>query len=395
MTEGAQSGRAGFDEAGFDEAGFDEALLDEPDRLAAADTAGLLRSAAGAGAQVRSTAEAAEEVGLLAWAGERPRALVLLACPGTAPGGAGLLAALLGPECPMPVVLTDTVPGWIGALDVVLAHTDDPGQWELADAVDRAVRRGARVLLTAPPDGPVAAAAAGRAVLLTPRTAVPPALGLPRVLTAGLLAAAALGLLAANLHEFTDVLADELDREAERSSPVHEPSVNPAKSLALRLAERTPLLWGTDRVATAVAEHAAAALATHAGVVAHAASYPDAAAMTALHRAAIRASGVADVFRDPFADPEVGSGPPRTVLLAVLADAAATAVRAAAVERLPGADLLTPAEELSAPAAPGADARSAALLALRFDLAALYLGFAAGTIGGSGSGGAGIATVAG
>ena len=61
--------------------------------------------------------------------------------------------------------------------------------------------------------------------------------------------------------------------------------MNPAKSLALRLAEHTPLLWGTDPLAAAVAEHAAAALATHAGVVAHAADIAQAATATALRRA--------------------------------------------------------------------------------------------------------------
>ena len=60
--------------------------------------------------------------------------------------------------------------------------------------------------------------------------------------------------------------------------------MNPAKSLALRLAEHTPLLWGTDPLAAAVAEHAAAALATHAGVVAHAADIAQAATATALVR---------------------------------------------------------------------------------------------------------------
>ena len=67
-----------------------------------------------------------------------------------------------------------------------------------------------------------------------------------------------------------EALADALDAEAERCQPAHEPFVNPAKALALRLAERTPLLWGVDPAAAAVARHGALALATHAGVVAHA-----------------------------------------------------------------------------------------------------------------------------
>ena len=50
-------------------------------------------------------------------------------------------------------------------------------------------------MLTAPADGPVAAAAAGRAVLLVPSIEVPPGLTLPRALSAGLLLLDTLELL--------------------------------------------------------------------------------------------------------------------------------------------------------------------------------------------------------
>jgi hypothetical protein len=62
-------------------------LLDDPARLETIDTAQLLRAAATAGAQVRSTAAAAEDAGLRRLAGERPRALVLLTRPGGGPAG--------------------------------------------------------------------------------------------------------------------------------------------------------------------------------------------------------------------------------------------------------------------------------------------------------------------
>ena len=70
-------------------------LLDEAERLEATDTSGLLRGAATAGAQVRSTAAAAQEAGLRRLVGERPRALVLLTRPGAAPAVTPLLLALL------------------------------------------------------------------------------------------------------------------------------------------------------------------------------------------------------------------------------------------------------------------------------------------------------------
>jgi hypothetical protein len=336
---------------------------------------------------VRSTAGAATEAGLDRLASERPRALVLITRPGAAAAAAPLLVALLGPSCPVPVVRCEAVPSWAGALDVVLAHTTDPGDQELAVGVDRAVRRGAQVVLTAPPDGPVAAAA-GRSVLLAPRIDVPPGLVLPRALAAGLLLLDALGLLSVDL----DTLAGELDSEAERCHPGHESFVNPAKSLTLRMVGRTPLLWGTDPVATAVAGHAAAALAAHAGVVAHAAGWHEAAALPVLRMVAARGFAEPEVFHDPYSDDGPASGFPavRPMLLSVETDPRSGAARRAAVDALPGADPVTADEELMVAATdPAAAACAVAVLALRFDLAALYLGLGSGVLDGSAFGGAG------
>ncbi|MDQ3989058.1 MAG: hypothetical protein M3291_07655 [Actinomycetota bacterium] len=365
---------------------FDEELLDDPEGLAAVDVSGLLRAAASAGAQVRSTAGAAAEAGLDRLTGERPRALVLITRPGAAAAAAPLLVALLGSSCPVPLVACEAVPSWAGALDVVLAHTTDPGDQELAVGVDRAVRRGAQVVLTAPPDGPVAATATGRSVLLAPRLDVPPGLVLPRALAAGLLLLDALGLLRVDL----DALAGELDREAERCHPGHESFVNPAKSLTLRMAGLTPLLWGTDPVATAVARHAAASLAAHAGVVAHAAGWHEAAALPVLRVAAARGSTEPDVFHDPYLAGGPAGGPPavRPMLLSVQTDPASAAARRTAFDTLPGADPVTADEELMVAATdPAAGACAVAVLALRFDLAALYLGLGSGVLGTNAFGG--------
>ena len=359
---------------------WDEGLLDDPQRLEATDTGGLLRAAATAGAQVRSTTAAAEEAGLGRLAGERPRALVLLTRPGAAPAAAPVLLGLLGPDCPVPVVLTRSVPMWVGALDIVLANTTDPGDRELAEGIDRAGSRGAQVVLTAPAEGPVAAAAAGRSLLISPRIEVPPGLALPRTLTAGLLVLDALGLLAID----AEALAGELDREAERDHIAHESFVNPAKSLALRLIARIPLLWGTDPVATAVAGHCAGALAAQAGVVAHAAGFHEAAALPVLCQQATRAGGEVAVFHDPYEEQPGGSAV-RPVLLGVQPAPGNEQERATALEKLPHADVVTADEELMVhPSDPGAAACAAAVLALRFDFAALYLGLSRGVLGGTG-----------
>jgi hypothetical protein len=152
-------------------------------------------------------------------------------------------------------------------------------------------------------------------------------------------------------------------------------------------------LWGTDPVATVVAGHCAGALAAHAGVVAHAAGFHEAAALPVLRQEATRAGGEADIFHDPFEDrladqPADRMPPMRPVLLGVPAsDAAARfkSERAAASEALPGADVVTADEELMVRHDdPGAAACAAAVLALRFDFAALYLGLGRGVLGGPG-----------
>lgn len=360
---------------------LDDTLLADPRALAALDTHGVLRSAATAGAQVRSAAQGAAEAGVADLGGVRPRALVLLRRPGSSGAAAALLGALLGPACPVPVVVADAAPSWIGPLDVLVAHTADGTDGDLADSVARAARRGAEVVLSAPADGPVASAGAGRTRLVEPRIPVPPGLDLPRALTVGLAVLRALGLLDAPLDPGMDALADALDAEAGRNRPDHEPFMNPAKSLALRLAEHTPLLWGTDPLAAAVAGHAASSLATHAGVVAHAADAAQGVTATGLLRALDAPGGAADVFHDPFDDPEPGVGgwPMRLVLLATGEDDPGQAVLRRTGRELPAGDLLHPVEEIPR-GAPHAGLLRAVLLASRLDVAAVYLGLATRTI---------------
>jgi hypothetical protein len=358
--------------------GLDDTLLGDARALAALDTRGVLRSAATAGAQVRSTAQAAQEANLAALSGHRPRALVLLRRAGAATPAFVMLAALLGPMCPVPVVLSEAVPSWIGPLDVVIAHTADPSDGDLAESVGRAVARGAEVVLSAPGDGPVASAGAGRVRLVEPRIPVPPGLDLPRALAVGLTAVAALDLLPTPLSPGLDELADTLDGEAERNAPGNEAFMNPAKSLALRLAEHTPLLWGTDPLAAAVAEHAAAALVTHAGVVAHAADIAQAATATALVRR-LDAGAERDIFHDPFADDPVTEAPPPRLVLIGTAEEDPLHVALRRFGREPSADLLHPVDEV-ARGVPNAPLLRAGLVATRFDLAAVYLGLATRTI---------------
>ncbi|MEQ3550727.1 hypothetical protein WIS52_09615 [Pseudonocardia nematodicida] len=357
---------------------LDDTLLADPESLAARDTTGVLRAAATAGAQVRSATHACREAGLERLRGHRPRALVLLRRPGVSGAVADLVTALLGDRCPVPVVQAERVPGWIGPLDVVVAHTADPADAELAESVAVAVRRGAEVVLSAPDAGPVAQAGAGRARLVEPRIPLPEGLGFAQALAVVLTTVMELELISpvpggGDL----DALADALDAEAERSQPGHEPFVNPAKSLALRLAERTPLLWGADAAATAVAGHGASALAAHAGVVAHAADLGQAGTLPGLRLAVDLSERESDIFRDPFDDPEPGAAAPpvRLVLLGAGEEDPQQVSRLLLGREWPNADLAHPVEEVPRGTRDAVLLR-AGVLALRTDIAAVYLGLA-------------------
>ncbi|WP_337662276.1 hypothetical protein [Actinoalloteichus sp. AHMU CJ021] len=365
---------------------LDDTLLDDPAWLQQADTAGLLRAAATPGAQVRATAGAAVEAGLSRLVSERPRALVLLSRSAAGADAAPLVTALLGPECPVPVVTSPDVPRWVGPLDVVVVHVDDMvDEPALAEGVYRAGRRGARVVVAGPGDGPVAAAAAGgQAILLPTRVPVPPGLGLAAAVALTLAVTDALGLLRVDL----DGLADRLDHASERDHLSHESFVNPAKSLALRFGERLPLLWGVDPVAVAVAGHGAGALAGFAGVAADATGYQQAERRPALFRTAVSQGSDGDIFADP--DDLSGQQRVRVLLVSVPAGPAvspvpprpdqreADLVLRRATDRLPAADLLVPGEESQ-----GDPVTGALSLACRLDTAAVYLGLTTGAMGGS------------
>ncbi|APU17320.1 MULTISPECIES: SIS domain-containing protein [Actinoalloteichus] len=352
-------------------------VLDDAALLQQADAVGLLRGGATAGAQIRSTQESAVEADLAARIEDRPRALVLLCRSAVGATASRLLSALLGPTCPVPVVLADLVPAWVGPLDVVVGHIEDGYDRPLAESVYRAARRGARLLLTLPEDGPVAAAASGSSVLLFPRVTAPAGLSLPRAVTGGLLAARALNLFSVDL----DRVADGVDREAERDHPVHETFVNPAKTLALRLSDRIPLLWGLDPVATAVATHAAHSLASFSGLVADAGDYQNAVRRPALYRAVAGQAQSLDIFADP--DDQVAPRP-RVLLLSIQRGDEAMALARQAGETVPGGDVVSPETDLDSRAGSDGDVLGALSLAARFDLCAVYLGLATGALGGSG-----------
>jgi hypothetical protein len=347
--------------------------LDDTESLLAADRDGLLRAASTAGAQVRAAAAAADEGALdLVRGDDRPRTVIWVAGRGTAETAGAMLAATLGGGAGQPIVVAAETPPWVGALDVLIVAGDDPGDPALVGAAATGVRRGARVVVAAPFEGPLRDATAGRVAVLGPRLRVPDEFGLARYLAAGLAALQSVDpKLGMNLAE----LADELDAEALRNSASREVFTNPAKALVERMVRRNVVLAGDCAATLALARHGCSALLRIAHQVAAATGLAE--ALTALRAAA--PSGFADPADALFHDEEIdGPVAERMRVLALTLTAERTVV-ASRVAGLDDVDIVSAADVPDvtdvSPAAVNAQRaeQQLAILAVRLEMAAVYL----------------------
>lgn len=349
--------------------------LDDTEGLHEADRDGLLRAAAMAGAQVRAMAAAVEEGALESVAGgQRPRTVIWLAGRGPAEAAGAMLAATFGAAAGEPLVLAADALPWIGPLDVLVVAGDDAGDPTLVSAAATAVRRGARVVVAAPYEGPLRDATAGRAAVLAPRLWVPEEFGFCRYLAAGL---AILAAVDANLPCDLGALADALDAEALRNSLSREVFTNPAKSLAERMSGRQVVLAADSQATAALARHAAAVLLRITGRPVAAAGLGD--AIVALRNAV--SAGFADPVDALFHDEEIDGPLPTRPRVLALALAAERPVLAARVAGIDGVDLLGAEDVGEAGSVPEGDARTEqqlATLAVRFEMASVYLRLAGG-----------------
>ena len=232
-----------------------ESLLDNPEAIAAADPSGMLRALASAGPQLRESAALAAEANLGSLADEgRPRAVVV-AGVGTAARTGDLLETVAGPRCPVPVVghRSAGIPGWVGASDAVIAVSASGRSPEALAAAEAAGRRGARLVAIGPPDSELQALAErARAPFVPVPRRAPARASLWALTVPVLLAARALGLVRIAEADFAETAA-RLDADAERCRPGAESFVNPAKALALDLANSIPIVWGSSPLATVAA----------------------------------------------------------------------------------------------------------------------------------------------
>jgi hypothetical protein len=322
---------------------FDDGLLDDEGALARADL--RLRTLAEAGSRVRREAVAAEEALEAAVVGlgeTRPRAVV------AAGPDSRLLRAVLEPVCPVPFLAWPGpgLPGWAGSLDLVVVLAPEGRDPATAGGVAEAVRRGCQLVVAAPKDSLVAQHAVGRYATVLPTVS-------DDQLATAVVMLELLDRLQLGPATDPDVVAGALDDVAVECSPHRDLAVNPAKILAIAIADTTPMFWGGTVLAARAGRRIAESVRRATGRTALAA---DAEHLLPVLEATQRA----DVFADPLLD---GAGDRRPALVVLDdggGDALAEETRRQLVDTATGHDVRV--ETLSS-GAEGEVARYAALLA--------------------------------
>lgn len=266
---------------------FDDSRLEDQGALAVID--GTLRHLAQAGARLRIESGQAD-LSALADLGDRyrPRA-VIASGPETR-----LIRAVLEPSCPVPFVAWPmyALPAWVGALDLVIIITDKTYDPDVSRTIAEAARRGARVIVACPDSSPIAEQAAGPSTTIIPtRTGDP--------LAAAIVVLDGLSRIGLGPDVLSERVADAMDAVAEACSPHETLATNPAKDLALMLADDLPLVWGGSVLAARASRRVAEALREASGRPALAADAGDILPVIAAARRR-------DPFADPFDDPAEG-----------------------------------------------------------------------------------------
>ncbi|WP_232679482.1 SIS domain-containing protein [Nocardioides sp. R-C-SC26] len=300
---------------------FDESRLDAEVALATRDL--RLRTLAESGARVRQEAGGVAEAIALGTADAqdaRPRAVI------AAGPDSRLLRAVLEPWCPVPFVAWPgpALPGWAGSLDLVVVLAPHGADTGAASAVAEAARRGCQVLVACPAGSLVAEHAHARW-----STVLPTVTG--DQLATAVVVLTYLSRVGLGPETDADAVAQALDDVAISCSPHRDLAVNPAKMLAITLADANPVIWGGSVLAARAARRVAEAIRRASGRTALAG---DAEHLLPV----IEAARARTVFDDPFADAE--GVDPRPVLV-VLDDGASDPVvreqrgrlQAAAAER--------------------------------------------------------------
>ena len=243
--------------------------LDDPEIVEAGDPGGMLRQIASSAAQVRTALRACAEADLSELGPDtRPRAIVVAGSGGA--GGSAFaydaLAAICGLGTPVQVagVSGYQLPGWIGAADLVIAVSRSGHTAEALALAAEAARRGCDLVGVSAPGSALQELVARARGTFIPVTTMGPARAMPWALTVPLLVVAArLGVARMDDTDY-EAAATAMEDVSFQCRPSSESFVNPAKSLALDLVGRLPVIWGGSQVAAAAARRFASQLAANA-----------------------------------------------------------------------------------------------------------------------------------
>jgi hypothetical protein len=243
--------------------------LDDSEIVEAGDPGGMLRQVASSAAQVRTALRACAEADLSALDPDtRPRAIVVVGSGGA--GGSAFacdaLAAICGLGAPVQVtgVSGYQLPGWIGAADLVIAVSRSGHTAEAVALAAEAARRGCGLVGVGAPGSPLQELVAQARGTFIPVTTVGPARAMPWALTVPVIVAAArLGVARIDDSSY-EAAATAMEDVSHQCRPSSESFVNPAKSLALDLVGRIPVVWGGSAVAAAAAKRFVSQLAANA-----------------------------------------------------------------------------------------------------------------------------------
>ncbi len=254
------------------------------------------------GAQVRLIGSFVEEGGFSTLEGLKPRSVVILGKGEIARSCARLVEALHAP-LRQPLVITATLPSYIGALDVLVVVTDDGGDEEALKALITASQRGVTSILLGPSVGPLIEEVPADTIV--PPT-LPTAAGLsPARVVASI--STIIDLFAEDPHIVAarlEHVAGYVDEEIEALSPERDELVNPGRMLRNWAEGHRVIHSGVSELGLAIA-NVMAPLWSRRGLISGALDYPE--LVVSLPDLRGDQSGEHDIFYDPFLDdtPEV------------------------------------------------------------------------------------------
>lgn len=286
------------------------------------------------GAQVRAVAGVIPELDALY--GLQPRSVVVIATDQVATASARFVTRMRSP-LRVPVVITDSLPSYVGALDIVMVVGDRAEDPDVSQGLIAAARRGATTALVGPPRGPVLEDAPSDTIVVP---ALPTVYGASpaRSITA---ISTVLDLLEENpdlVAQRLDDTAGHIDEELEQLSPERDTVVNPGRQLREFSDLARVLHTGRSRHGFAVAEIMSVLWSLK--------GLPS--GVSAMDEIEVPAAAPArDLFHDPLIDGPLDLIPLRTVVWAEDPDVAAAIPDALAVNcETPGVGPLAAALKL-------------------------------------------------